>query len=174
MDKTGMIFGSALIAIILFACPFTAPQEAGAPQPSSPPMNSSPLPVYNPPNASINTSPPQPNASINASLPANATLLDNTERDWALINKANVENACFSQAKKTAAASGYSEMVVSGCACSAQESAGIKSYDCSVSALDGQHPLSIICTKSSRSCSVISQQGNATYTFDQLQALANP
>ena len=116
---------------------------------------------------SSNASSPQPNASANATPP------DNTEQEWALITNGNVQNACFSQAKKTAVASGYSEMMVFGCSCNAQESAGTKSYDCSVSALDGQHPISIVCTKSSKTCSITSQQGNATYTFDQLQALAN-
>ena len=174
MDKTGMIFGSALIAVILFACPFTAPQEAGAPPASPPPQNSSQLPVSNQANETANASSPPPNSTVNFSLPANATPPDNTEQEWALISKNNVESACLSAAKKTAASSGYSEMMVFGCACSAQESAGTKSYDCSVSAIDGQHPVSITCTKSSRTCSITSQQGSATYTFDQLQSLANP
>jgi hypothetical protein len=150
MDKTGMIFGSALIAVILFACPFTAPQEAGTPGPSSP------LPIPNPANASVNASPP-----------------DKTGQDWAMINNANVENACTSQAKKAAVARGYNEGVVFGCTCSAQESGGTKSYECSISAIDGQHPVSINCTKSEKTCSVATQEGEDNYTFDQLQALAN-
>ena len=157
MNKNGMIFGSALIAVILLVCPFTAPQGAGTPQPSSPLQVSSP-----------------PNASINASLPANEPLADKTEQDWAMINKSNVEIECVSQAKKMAVASGYNGGVVFSCACSAQESNGTKSYGCSVSALDGQHPLSIICTKSEKACLITTQDGVGNYTFDQLQSLANP
>jgi hypothetical protein len=163
MDKTGMVFCSALMAVILFACPFTAPQEAGLPLPSSPPL------VSSPPNASVNASLP-----ANAPLAANASLPDKTEQDWALINKGNVENACTSQAKKTAVAAGYGEGAVFDCICSAQESGETKSYDCSVSALDGQHPLSIICTKSKKTCRVTTPDGEGDYSFDQLQSLANP
>ena len=174
MDKKSIILGSALIAAIicfalivavLFACPFTVPQGAGAPPPSQQQQ------VSNLPNASINASP-----AINASPSpdANASPPDRTERDWAMINRSNVENACLSQAKKTAVASGYDEWLVFSCACSAQELAGAKSYECSVSALDGAHPVSINCTKSDKACRIAAQGSESTYTFDQLQVLANP
>lgn len=156
MDKTGKIFGSALMAIILFACPFTVPQGANVPPVPPPPIVSN-----------------QPNAFANASLPLNSSPPDKTEQDWAMITKANVEGACLAAAKKEATAQGYSEGVVFGCACSAQESGTAKSYGCSVSALDGGHPVGINCTKSEKACTINTQAGNATYTFGQLQSLAN-
>lgn len=156
MDKTATIFSSALIAVILFICPFTVPREAGNPQLPSPPDISN-----------------LPNASASASPPENASPSDKAERDWAMITKENVESACLSEAKKEAVAEGYSEGMVFGCACSARESAGAKSYECSVSALDGEHLAGIVCTKSGMACTITTQQGEATYTFEQLQALAN-
>lgn len=95
------------------------------------------------------------------------------EQDWALISKANVEKACLSNAKKEAAAMGYNEGVVFSCSCNAQESAGSKSYDCTISALDGGHAAGIACEKSLQSCTITSQIGTATYTFAQLQAMAD-
>ncbi|MDE1798269.1 MAG: hypothetical protein KGH63_02595 [Candidatus Micrarchaeota archaeon] len=92
---------------------------------------------------------------------------------WALINNDNVQRACLSQAQSAATAQGYPAGVVSGCSCQAQESALYKSYQCQVSALDGQHPVSVACDKNQQSCQISSQQGTATYTFDQLQAMAN-
>lgn len=145
-----MIFGSALIAVILLACPFTAQPEPPAPLPSIP---------------------PQPSAS--PAVPINESQDEKTEQDWALITKANVEDACLSQAKKAAADSGYDEGVVFSCGCSAQESAGEKSYDCIVSALDGAHGLGVACTKSLKSCTISAQGSQATFTFAQLQALGD-
>lgn len=156
MGKTATIFSSALIAVMLFACPFTVPQEAGNPRLPSPPDISN-----------------LPNASASAPQPENASASGKTEQDWAMITKENVERACLSEAKKEAVAQGYSEGVVFGCACSASESAGSKSYECSVSALDGGHPVGIVCTKSKEACTITTRQGEATYTFEQLQALAN-
>ena len=162
MDFIGIIFGSALMAVILLSCPFTAPQEINAPPAQSPP------PVFN----SSNESPIAPSA-INTSPPANQSPPIQSEPDWAMISKSNVESACLSQAKKAAVSGGYSEGLVFSCACGAQESAWIKSYECSVSALDGAHPISIICTKSEKTCRISFEGSMATFTFGQLQALAN-
>ena len=163
MDFTSTIFGSALMAVILLSCPFTAPQETGVPPAPSPPI------VLNSSNESLNIPP-----DINTSPPANYSPPSQSEQDWAMINKSNVEGACLSQAKKAAVAGGYSEGLVFSCACGAQESAGIKSYECSVSALDGAHPISINCTKSEKNCRITFDGSIAAFTFDQLQALANP
>lgn len=151
MDKTGKIFSSALIAIMFFACPFTQPTEQPPQVPSVPPAQA-----------------PADNMTPGAPAP------DKAEQAWAMIKRENVESACLSQAKKTAVASGYDDGVVFGCSCTAQESPDAKSYDCSVSALDGTHPVAISCTKSQQTCEIVSQQGAATYTFDELQSLANP
>lgn len=177
MDISGTIFGSGIIALILLACPFTEPQETAVPQQPivSNPLNASanatlPANVSSPANATPagNATPP-----VNSTLPANTSLSSQTELDWALISKGNVESACLSQAKKMAVAGGYSAGLVFSCACSAQETSETKAYDCSVSAIDGAHPLSVNCTKSERACLIDAQGDVGIYTFDQLQALAN-
>ena len=178
MDKISKIFGFALIAAILcfalvvailFAFLSPAPQGAAAPAPSVPLPASTLPPNASIPNESLNSTP-----AVNSSPPGNITLPSQAELDWVLISKSSVESACLSQAKKTVAASGYNEGLVFSCACSAQESSSVKSYGCSVSALDGQHPVGINCTKSGQACSITAQGSTASYTFDQLQALANP
>ena len=143
-----------IFAIMLFACPFTQPSAQAPPVPSAQQAPSS-----------------VPNITPNAS--ANAFQPDKTEQDWAMISKENVENACLSQAKAAAVAKGYNEGMVFSCSCIAQESPGFKSYDCSISALDGEHSAGITCIKSGQTCSIDSQEGTATYTFDDLQALVN-
>lgn len=159
----GTVFGSALMLAVLLSCPFTAPQDTGTPPSPFPPL------AFNPPNASANASP-----IINAPPYANVSLPGTTEQGWAMINRSNVESACLSQAKKAAVAGGYNEGMVFSCACRARESAVAKSYECSVSALDGQHPVGINCTKSDKTCRISFGGSEAAYTFDQLQALANP
>lgn len=99
---------------------------------------------------------------------ASATV--NVEESWSQINNPGVERACLAQAKREAKAMGYSESLVFGCSCTETASAEVKSYDCKVSALDGNHPVSVVCTKSKQVCEVTSEQGKVTYTFEQLQA----
>ena len=168
MDRTSKIFCFALMTVVLFACPFTAPPEVGAPQPSSP------LPAANQSNASLNASPPEiilP--AINASPPGDVSTPDSIAQAWAMISKGYVEGACITQARLAAEAQGFGDSVVNGCSCIAQESASAKSYLCSVSALDGNHAVSISCTKSDERCSISSEYGNFTYTFGQLQSLSS-
>jgi hypothetical protein len=93
------------------------------------------------------------------------------EQDWATITTDNVQRACLAESKRQAKAMGYDEGVVFDCACTSRESAEVKSYDCQVSALDGRHPASIVCTKSLQVCDITSAQGKVRYTFQQLQAM---
>lgn len=148
MLNTGTFFGTALIAVILLSCPCTAPPEPAAPSPVEPI-------IAIPPNSTINGTP-----------------LNNTDSEWALITKANVEGACLSQAKKEAIKKGYSDAVVFGCSCSAMESASSKSYSCGVSALDGSHDVSIVCIKSSQTCLISADSVENTYSFDQIRQIA--
>lgn len=96
---------------------------------------------------------------------------DQLEQEWASINNPNVERACLVQAKREASARGYSEQLVISCGCSPHESPESKSYDCKVSALDGSHPASVLCTKSLRECQITSEFGTVRYTFDQLRVM---
>ncbi|NUN11621.1 hypothetical protein HUU53_03165 [Candidatus Micrarchaeota archaeon] len=105
--------------------------------------------------------------SINA-VSSQATASINVDAAWVQITNQGVEKACFSQAKREAAAQGYSESLVFGCSCTEQASAETKSYDCKVSALDGSHPVSVVCIKSKQVCEVNSEQGKIVYSFNEL------
>lgn len=95
-----------------------------------------------------------------------------TESDWSMLTEENVEKACLSVAKKQASDAGYSESLVFGCGCTANETPEVKSYSCTISALDGGHDASVTCTKSLKVCEISSEQGKVSYTFDELRALA--
>jgi len=116
---------------------------------------------------------------INSSTSNNSSVIHPTEEEirlqmqWNLIINDRVQSACLSEAKATAESSGYNEALVWGCNCIAGESESVKSYDCKVSAIDGQHPVSIVCTKSLKSCQIDSARGSGVYTFDELEELAN-
>lgn len=93
---------------------------------------------------------------------------EQVEAQWARITNGNVEQSCLAEAKREAVASGYSDSLVFSCSCTADEGSGVKSYDCSVSAADGAHPGSVICTKSQQACQISSEQGTYAYTFDEI------
>jgi hypothetical protein len=113
----------------------------------------------------LNTTPvalPAQNAAINSTL----------EAQWALITKPEVEAVCLKLARDAVAGRGYSPSVVFGCTCQAQETGDVKAYDCTVSAMNGDNPINVVCAKADATCSSSSTFGDASYTFDQLQALA--
>jgi hypothetical protein len=110
------------------------------------------------------------NGSTGQPGPGNGSI-SKLDQDWSKISKDNVENACFSQAKDQAVKKGYNAALVFGCSCTADESTETKTYSCKVSALDGEHAVGIICTKSKQACSISSKDVNGTYTFSQLQSL---
>jgi len=87
---------------------------------------------------------------------------------WDLIQTPVVEQNCLLQAKQVA---GDMAWAVSACSCSEQKTSTTKSYSCSVSALDGQHPLSIDCTKESQGCVVSSEEGTYSFSFEELSSL---
>lgn len=84
---------------------------------------------------------------------------------WNYITKPVVEKNCLTQAKEFA---GSNAWAVRSCSCSVQESSDRKFYACSVSALDGAHPVSVDCTKAEKSCLITSEQGSAVWSFEQL------
>lgn len=113
--------------------------------------------------------------------PENASILENntnqsinkTEQQWNNISNAQAEKGCLKQAKKVATNEGYSEALVFSCKCVSQETSATKTYDCSVSAMDGSHDVSINCVKAQNKCIVISEQGTKVYNFDELEKFAN-
>ncbi len=68
---------------------------------------------------------------------------------------------------------GYGDYVIWGCSCTAQEDEEIKSYECSLSALDGSHPFEMICHKSENSCLIITESETEDYTFEEIKELLN-
>jgi len=113
------------------------------------------------------------NATPSAILPAqNASVNSSLEAQWALITKPEVEAVCLKLARDAVAGRGYSTSVVFGCTCQAQGTDEVKSYGCTVSAVNGDNPVSVVCVKADATCSSSSSFGNSIYTFDQLQALA--
>jgi hypothetical protein len=151
MAKPGFLFVFGAIAVILLSCPFTAPAKppAGADLPPLPPgQGEAPLP-----NQSINSTP-----------------AETMEKVWLMIGKDNVEALCLSKAKEEAVAMGYSDSLVFGCACTAQELESTKAYDCKISALDGEHSVSVMCAKAQKTCAIVSEQGTTASTFEDLAA----
>ncbi len=96
---------------------------------------------------------------------------ENQQDYWPLITKANVQDKCLAMAKKEAASRGLSDALVFGCACDADESPDYKGYECKISALDGMHSLWMGCTKIMERCSIISEKGTGTYTFEELEQM---
>ncbi|MAG18327.1 MAG: hypothetical protein CL944_02540 [Candidatus Diapherotrites archaeon] len=88
---------------------------------------------------------------------------------WDSISKSVVEQACLIKAKEFV---GDLAWGVSSCACSASESDSIKSYGCSVSALDGQHPFIAECVRADSICNITSDQGDISLTFSELEQLS--
>jgi len=87
---------------------------------------------------------------------------------WNMIDSVVVEKNCLAEAKKSA---GSNAWAVRGCSCSAQQNESRKVYACSVSALDGSHPVGIDCIKELGYCEINSEQGVARLTFEQLQQI---
>ncbi len=87
---------------------------------------------------------------------------------WNKITKEIVEVNCFNEAKKSA---GDLSWVISSCTCIASETSSLKSYSCEVSALDGLHDLSVECYKINGSCTIVSEQGTISMTFEELAEL---
>ena len=127
---------------------------------------------YVPPNPSPTTALPSPSPASVQNPQSTIVSNDRLEQDWSLINNESVERACLAEAKRQARTSGYGDSVVFSCSCKASESSDFKSYDCQVSALDGNHPVAIACTKNRQSCEITSEQGIVVYTFEQLRILA--
>lgn len=97
----------------------------------------------------------------------------NPASDWDYINKTNVEIDCMSEARTYATSQGFGPEVVYGCQCSANESDALKTYNCSISALDGQHPVEVKCSKDNGTC-VISINGKSEeLTIEQIYSIAN-
>ena len=167
MILAGTLFAILLMTLAIFAIALLAyfflQMHAPAPAPTAPPL--APQNAASAPNSTNGTAP------MNAS-PGDAAAQE-LERQWSLITKTKVETACLSQAKTQAVDAGYSAGLVFSCSCNAQESASLKSYACTVSALDGGHQVGIACTKRQRSCEITSEQGTFVYTFAQLSAMEN-
>lgn len=149
-------FSFGLIAVLLLACPSTAPQEeTGGSVPSGENVTSVA------PEPSISSQPPPPPESGNPQL----------EAQWARITQPNVEQACLAQAKREAEASGYSGSLVFSCSCTANEGDEAKAYPCSIAAADGTHTALVVCSKAKQECGINSEKGKQTYTFDEIEAL---
>lgn len=121
--------------------------------------------AYTPENATLNKTPEKLNDTNN--------ITNKTDGQWLQINRAQAEKGCLKQAKKVAVDQGYSAALVFSCTCVAKETNITKSYDCDVSAMDGNHQVSINCVKAQNQCLVISEQGTDSYNFNELEKFAN-
>ena len=121
--------------------------------------------AYTPENATINQTQPALNSTDNQT--------NKTEEQWGNITKNQAEKGCLKQAKKVATDKGYSDAMVFSCTCPAQETSTTKSYDCTVSALDGEHKVTINCIKAENKCAVTSEEGTSYYNFNELEKFAN-
>jgi len=111
--------------------------------------------------------PPQGTQGGNVSEPTPSAI----DLQWAMISLQMAESQCLSQAKAEASSAGYPSFFVSGCSCQETKSDAVKSYDCSVSAVDGSHEATITCMRNEARCLIVSEVGSAYYTFDDLEAM---
>ncbi|GEM_PF-6408741 len=112
-------------------------------------------------------------AIINVFYPPEEAVTYSETDQWSQINTNSVEKGCLKRGKQIAKEQGYGDYVIWGCDCTAQESEEIKSYECSLSALDGSHPFEMICHKSESSCLIITESETEDYTFEEIQELLN-
>lgn len=90
---------------------------------------------------------------------------------WSLLNKENVEDQCLEQARAFAAEQGLPGFFISGCVCSATEGPAVKSYNCTISAIDGAYLVDARCVKADERCLFTSLGGAIVYTFDEMEKL---
>ncbi|MFH1391300.1 MAG: hypothetical protein ABIH20_03245 [Candidatus Diapherotrites archaeon] len=148
---------AALVFLIGFSEPQSVPPIIGTSNPSVGIPNSNTgtpdsLPIANTPNDSN-----VPNSVI----PSNDSL-------WAAIELSFVEKSCLVQAKIQA---DDLDWAVNSCSCSETKTDSEKNYSCAVSALDRKHDLQVNCIKKNNNCTIISEQGNSVFTFEQLYSL---
>jgi hypothetical protein len=90
---------------------------------------------------------------------------------WTLLNNPNVEMQCLKQARQFASEQDLPSFFIMGCSCEANESADVKSYDCVISAADGDYQVDATCVKADRRCIFTSLGGAIVYTFDEMEKL---
>lgn len=102
-----------------------------------------------------------------SNIPSSHKPLDASEQ-WDRITRQVVEKTLLDRAKDELAARGYPSFAVTGCTCTEQKTEDRKHYSCKISALDGEHALSLLCERSKSSCTIDSEFGEKTYSFDEL------
>lgn len=140
-----------LLLLLFFACAIIAvlilfPGSQPAPPTPGPPANVS-----------------GPNISVNIS--GNGTAL------WDSITNANVEVACLSAAKDTA---GSNAWAVQACTCAETVNGATKHYECDIATLDPsgtRYFARINCVLAARVCTIESNYGTQSFTFDELAAM---
>ena len=143
---------SALVVSSIFflftICPFTASE--------TPPVNQS---------IGSNVSTPTPNQTNSVK-----------DAQWEWITKTQAQTSCLSQARQYAVQSGYSASMVYSCRCTATETEDTKQYQCTIATanpFNPNKPVSIKCMKSARTCTISSSGISQTFTFDELEKIAD-
>lgn len=90
---------------------------------------------------------------------------------WSLLSRENVELQCLKQARAYAEKQGVPSFAVASCKCAANETADVKSYNCTISAIDGNYPVDARCVKKEGRCLFTSPGGAIVYTFDEMEKL---
>ncbi len=162
MDKLIVLAGAAvLILLLVLACGLAAlalfylsssqpqPQNATSPQQ----------------NATNATQPP-------TTQPGNESISAEDFALWMLINKANVESACYTKAREEA---GSNAWAVKGCTCQETATPERKQYACTIATLDptGNYFANIDCSLPSAICQVDTNYGSQNVTFGELRQLYN-
>ncbi|MBU0532186.1 hypothetical protein KKB44_01705 [Candidatus Micrarchaeota archaeon] len=103
--------------------------------------------------------------------------LGQTKNDaWDNLNTQLVEENCLDQAKRFATDEGYDELFVLNCGCVGLETKLLKSFDCDVNTIDVINParkVIVHCYKLKNECTVASEKGFETYTFEELESVIN-
>jgi hypothetical protein len=90
---------------------------------------------------------------------------------WSLLNRSNVEIQCLKQARMFASEQNLPSFFIMSCSCQASESADVKTYDCVISAADGDYTIDAKCVKADKRCIFTSMGGAIVYTFDEMEKL---
>lgn len=114
----------------------------------------------------------EPNATENSTAPEQQEPQEEPKTDvWSLLNRENVEIQCLRQARAFAAEQGLPSFFVSRCSCSEEASPSLKSYNCTISAIDGTYNIDAKCVNADKRCIFTSLGGTIVYTFDEMEKL---
>jgi uncharacterized membrane protein len=107
------------------------------------------------------------NAEIENNQSATTEVSNSSFDIWNQLNKPFAEKNCLRLAKEYAVNNNIPAIFITSCKCSANESADVKSYSCTIKSIDSSYPVEISCFQSKEMCTFESSFETNSLTFDQ-------